>query len=88
MLKSIFVRLCRRELLIKKVNAIVERKVTLTDAMANIRELLGSDSPIDHSDYSVKIFKLARDAYRLSGLVKSNGLELQTVPGLFYEASR
>lgn len=63
------------------VNENVERKVPLTDAIAKARELLESCLSIDRSDYSVKFSKPTREAHRLSGLVDSKDLELQTMFG-------
>lgn len=69
------------------LNANFDRKVTLKDAMTTVRELLQSGYNINKLDFSVKIPKLTQELQRLSGLVKSKGLELQTTPGLVEEAS-
>lgn len=66
----------------------MERKVTLTKAIRRIRKLLESGRSIDHPDYSVKILKIAREVQRLSGLVASKGLKLQTAVGLVGKPSR
>lgn len=70
------------------VNANVERKVTSTVVMKKIRQLFESGRSIDRSDYSVKISKLARSVQRLSELVGSKILELQTMSGLVDEVCR
>lgn len=69
------------------VNANVEQKVTLTDAMARIRELLESARSIDCLGYSIKISKLVRELQRLSGLVDSKDLEVRTMLWLVDKAS-
>lgn len=70
------------------VNENVDRKVTLTDAITKIRELLQISLSINLSDYSVKISKVAREVQRLSILVETKGSELQTMPGRVDEASQ
>lgn len=69
------------------VNANVQQKVPLRNAMAKIRELLESSRSIDWYNYSVKISKLTGVAQQLTGPVKSKDLELQTMPGLVEEVS-
>lgn len=66
----------------------MQRKVTLTDAMTNITELLESDRSIYPSDSFVKIWNRVLEVQRLSGMVESKDLKLQTIPGLVEEASR
>lgn len=51
------------------VNANVERKVTLTEIMATVRELFKSDRSINGPVYSVKIPKMTREVQRLTSLV-------------------
>lgn len=70
------------------VNANVERKITLTNSMGKTMELFGSGRSIDRLDYSVKIEKLTREVQRLTGLVESKNLKLQSMPGLVEETSR
>lgn len=43
------------------VNANVERKVTITNAMGKVRELRECGRSVDQSDYSVEISKLTRE---------------------------
>lgn len=66
----------------------MERKETLKDAMKTIGELLESGRSIGRSEYSVMIVKLTRGVQRLTGLVESKNLELQTMRGLVEEARR
>lgn len=69
------------------VIANVERKVALMEGMTKVRELPESIPSIDSSHCSVKISKLTREIQRLTGLVESKSLKLQTMPGLVDEAS-
>lgn len=84
--------LTRFEELIRALKALVhanmDRKVTLTDAMVNIRELLECNRSIQHSDYFVMILKPTQEKQRVMGPVESKGFELQTMPGLVDESSR
>lgn len=63
-------------------NASIGRKITLTDAIAKIRDLLESGCLIDHSHYFMKIAKMKREVQRLTGSVESKILELQSMRGL------
>lgn len=65
-----------------------KQRVELTDAIKMIRDLSESGLAIDHLDYSVKFSKLAQVVQRLSGLVKLNNLEVQTMPGFDGKANR
>lgn len=65
-----------------------ERRVSLTESMAKIWELLESGHSIDLLDYFVKFPKLSQQVQRLSGFVKSKDLERYTLPWLVDEASR
>lgn len=70
------------------INANVQRKVTLTDVMAKVRELLERDHSVHKSYYSVEISNRAREVQRLTGLFVSKNLESQTMLGLEDKASR
>lgn len=69
-------------------HASVERKVTLTEAMAKVWELPDSMRTLERSNYSLKLLMLMQEVQRLSGLVKSKDVKLQTTSGLVDEASR
>lgn len=69
------------------VSANVERNVTLTEAMAKVRELLGSGRSYNKSGYSMKIFKLTREVQRPTQFVESKNLELHVIPELVEEPS-
>lgn len=68
------------------VNARVEQKVTLMKPMTMVRELLMNGRSINKLDYSVKISLLKREVQRLTGLVESKYMKLQTMLGLVEEA--
>lgn len=66
----------------------LEQSVTLTDAMVNVRELLGSGRSNTMSDLPVRISKLTRGVQRsLTGVVESEDLGLQKISGLIEKAS-
>lgn len=69
------------------VNPNVEQKITLTEAMEKIQQLLESARSIGRLEYSMKILKLARSEQRILGLVESKDLELQTMPGWWMKLS-
>lgn len=66
----------------------VKRKVTLTEAIVKIRELLESDRFINCLEYSVKTASQRQEVQRQMGLVVSRDLQLQKMPGLAKEACR
>lgn len=70
------------------LNGNMERKATLADAMAKLWSFLESGRYIDALDYSVKIWKPAREVQRLSGLAESKNLESQTMLGFVKENIR
>lgn len=65
----------------------VEQKVTLMDAISTMSKLLESSPSISKLDYFPKIANFAREVQRLTDLVESVDLELQTMCGLVEEAS-
>lgn len=58
------------------------------DVMEKVREILDSGRLNYKLDYSVKILKQTRECLRLTVLVASKDLELQTMLGLVDETSR
>lgn len=66
----------------------MEPKITLTDAIAKITELLESCCSIDRSDYTVKIGRVTRKVQRLTDFVESKDLKLQTMLGLVEKTRR
>lgn len=69
------------------IYANIDRKVTLKKAMETVRELLECRRCIDRLEWSVKILILAEKVQRLTDLVESEDLKLQTVSGPVKEAS-
>lgn len=56
--------------------------------MTTVRELLESCRNIDKTDYFASVSKRTRERQRVTGLVESKDLELQTTPRLVQQTSR